>query len=325
MALSNVLRGALALNAALDAYLALGLRGSAANMGNAFPGLSADGHKALGASMLVHALIRGYAAKNFESRDARRAAQLSYIAEIGLAVLLRREWDSKRGLAVVLGPALLILGLEYLNRRLKFGSHDSRAVTSAAELLQLYGTPSRIAVAKVAKKLDKKSMAFISRSPFFCLATVGPTGVHCTPRGDPLGAVQALDDYTLAFGDRKGNNRLDGMKDILADGTCALLFLIPGTTETLRVNGRAFVTTDPALRKRFICENKEPTTVVIVRVEEVFMQCAKALMRSKIWGMKRPEGVPTMGELIEVHSGGIEKAEDVDSRLTEEAYRAVMY
>ena len=130
--------------------------------------------------------------------------------------------------------------------------------------------------------------------------------MHATPRGDDPGFIVPLDDRTLALPDRRGNNRLDGLRDIVANPAVALLFLVPGAGEALRVNGTARITTDPALRARFTFQGKQPATVVLVTVGEIYMQCAKAIMRSKLWGGRaRPQAVPSMGEMIAAHTGGL--------------------
>ncbi len=182
---------------------------------------------------------------------------------------------------------------------------DPFAVTSLEELTRHYDPPRELVLRKVIPRLEPKAMAFIAASPFAVLATVGPEGVHATPRGDAPGFIHPLDDRTLALPDRRGNNRLDALRDIVANPAVALLFLVPGAGEALRVNGTARITADPALRERFAERGKLPATVVLVSVREAYMQCAKAVMRAKLWGERgRPEAVPSMGELIAAHTGG---------------------
>jgi uncharacterized protein len=183
---------------------------------------------------------------------------------------------------------------------------DPFAVASLDALAKLYDPPRELVLKKVAPRLEPKARAFIAASPFMLLATQGPSGVHCTPRGDAPGFVAVLDDQTLALPDRRGNNRLDALRDIVANPEVALLFLVPGAGETLRVNGTARITADPALRDRFIVNGKLPTTVVLVTVRELYMQCAKAIMRSRLWaGQARPPGLPSMGELLAAHTAGM--------------------
>lgn len=183
---------------------------------------------------------------------------------------------------------------------------DPFAVTTLDQLAAIYDPPRELVLKKVIPQLEPKAVAFIAASPFAILATVGPQGAHATPRGDAPGFIVPLDEHTLALPDRRGNNRLDALRDIVANPAVALLFLVPGAGEALRVNGTARITADPALRERFTVQGKVPATVVLVTVREVYMQCAKAISRSKLWGERaRPGTVPSMGELISAHTGGL--------------------
>jgi PPOX class probable FMN-dependent enzyme len=187
---------------------------------------------------------------------------------------------------------------------------DPHAVTSLDHLLSLYDEVTPVAATKSTDRLDAPTRAFIAASPFCLLGTQGARGNHITPRGDAPGFVEVLDDHRVMLPDRKGNNRLDGLRDILEDNRVSLLFLIPGVNETLRLHGLATISTDPELRARCVAQGKTPTTVLVIEVREIFMQCAKAFMRSALWaGQARPEGVPTMGQLISAHKkGGIDPA-----------------
>ena len=161
--------------------------------------------------------------------------------------------------------------------------------------------------------------AFIAASPFCILATAGRHGPHATPRGDAPGFVVPLDETTLALPDRRGNNRLDGLRDILDNPQVALLFLIPGVGETLRVHGTARITADPALRARFAVEGKEPATVLLVAVREVYAHCAKAIMRSGLWAGREQAGRRAdNGELIAAHTAGGQ----IDAAQYEAEYQA---
>lgn len=190
---------------------------------------------------------------------------------------------------------------------------DPFAVTTEARLRELYDAPLEGAVKKVARRIEATARAWIAASPFCILSTVGSRGVHATPRGDAPGFVAVEQDGTLLIPDRRGNNRLDALRDILEDDRVSVIFLVPGAAEVLRVHGRARITADPALTARFVERGKTPTTVLVVTVTELFMQCAKSVMRSRLWdGRPRPEGLPTMGELIAAHRG--------DGALDPEAY-----
>jgi PPOX class probable FMN-dependent enzyme len=202
---------------------------------------------------------------------------------------------------------------------------DPHAVTSLAALEALYGTPSDVAQNKAGPRMGAATRAFIAASPFCLLATSGPGGLHVTPRGDAPGFVTVADDQTLMLPDRRGNNRLDALRDILHDQRVALLFLVPGAGETLRVHGQARITTDPALRAFHAAEGKEPTTLLVIGVESVFMQCAKALIRSRLWaGADRAAGLPTLGALVAEHTAGRHGGAALDARLPE-SYRTTLY
>jgi PPOX class probable FMN-dependent enzyme len=124
--------------------------------------------------------------------------------------------------------------------------------------------------------------AFIAASPFLILATGSSQGLDCSPKGDKPGFVQIEDDgRTLLIPDRRGNNRIDSLKNLVEDPRIGLIFLVPGANETYRVNGRARVSVDPVLKQRFAVDGKEPTTVIVVSVEQAFQHCPKALVRPR--------------------------------------------
>lgn len=202
---------------------------------------------------------------------------------------------------------------------------DPHAVTSLAALEALYPPPSEVVRNKAGDRLGEATRAFIAASPFCLLATVGPHGPHATPRGDAPGFVTVVDERTLILPDRRGNNRLDALRDILHDPRVALLFLVPGAGETLRVHGRARITTDPALRAAHMAEGKQPATVLVVSVDSVFMQCAKALIRSRLWqGGAKPAGLPTLGVLVAEHTAGRHGGAALDARMPQ-SYRETLY
>ena len=156
-------------------------------------------------------------------------------------------------------------------------------VTSLEQLEALYGVPSQGAIAKEIHHINSGYRKLIEAAPFVALATSGPEGLDCSPKGDAPGFVAILDEHTLAIPDRPGNNRIDGLRNVLRDPRVALLFLIPGAPETLRVNGRAEISIDPALLERFTVNGKLPPSVLIVRIDSIYFHCAKAIMRSKLW------------------------------------------
>src|SRR3954447_20591274 len=160
-------------------------------------------------------------------------------------------------------------------------------ITSIEQLEALYGLPSGPAVFKEIDHVNAQYRAFIEAAPFFALATSGPEGVDCSPRGDEPGFVRIADEKTLLIPDRRGNNRIDSLRNIVRDPRVSLLFLVPGVSETIRVIGRAAISTDPALLESFIFAGKVPRAIIVVSVESVYFQCAKALIRSKLWDPSR--------------------------------------
>jgi PPOX class probable FMN-dependent enzyme len=151
------------------------------------------------------------------------------------------------------------------------------------ELRALYGTPGETALVKVASMITPEYRALIAASPFVALATVGPEGLDCSPRGDERGFVRVRDEHTLLLPDRRGNNRLDSLANIVRDPRVALLFLIPGVGTTLRLYGRAVINTDLELCQSFAVEGSAPRSVVVVTVKAVYFQCARAIVRSQLW------------------------------------------
>jgi uncharacterized protein len=160
-------------------------------------------------------------------------------------------------------------------------------VTSEAELEAIYGHPSGPAVIKEIDHISNNYRRFIELSPFVVLATVGPEGLDCTPRGDPPGFVRVVDKHTVMMPDRRGNNRIDSLRNIVRDPRVALLFLIPGEGRTLRINGRAAISVNPELCASFAMEGKLPRSVLVVTAERVYTQCPKALVRSRLWDASR--------------------------------------
>ena len=165
---------------------------------------------------------------------------------------------------------------------------DSHTVASVAALEAIYGLPAGAAVVKEIDHISAEYRTFIEASPFFVLASNGPEGVDCSPRGDAPGFVRVAEDgKSLLIPDRRGNNRVDSLRNIVRDPRVSLLFLIPGVGETIRVIGRARITTDPALLESFIFAGKTPRSVITVAVERVYFQCSKAIIRSKLWDPSR--------------------------------------
>ena len=193
-------------------------------------------------------------------------------------------------------------------------------ITDVAALEALYGQPAGASVAKEVDRLTPGYRAFVEASPFFVLATSGPDGLDASPRGDGPGFVRVVDERTLLVPDRRGNNRIDSLRNLIHDPRVALLFLIPGVDETLRVNGRAAITADADLCAGFAVDGKAPKTVLVVTIESVFFQCARALLRSRLWDPASRidrQSLPSTGTLIAEASAGREGGEDYDRSLAE--------
>jgi uncharacterized protein len=177
----------------------------------------------------------------------------------------------------------------------------SDVVSDVTTLESLYGQPNPPSLLKEVDHIHPIYRPFIERAPFVALATSGPDGLDVTPRGDPPGFVHIEDERTLLMPDRRGNNRLDALRNILSDPRVALLFLIPGIGETLRVNGRAAIVIAPALLERFAMEGKPPRSVLRITVETVYFQCSKAIVRSGLWKAEAQiarSALPSTGTLL---------------------------
>ncbi len=180
-------------------------------------------------------------------------------------------------------------------------------VHTVAELESLYGEPVPIALTKELDHITDHYRAYIEASPFVVMATTGPGGLDCSPRGDPAGFVRVADERTLLIPDRRGNNRIDTLRNIVVDGRIGLLFLVPGVGVTLRVNGTAQISTDPELRAGFAIDGKAPAVVIIVTTTAVYTQCPKALIRSRLWDaaqFRDPSELPSVGEIIAAITAG---------------------
>jgi uncharacterized protein len=180
-------------------------------------------------------------------------------------------------------------------------------VTSIEALEAIYGAPSGAAVVKEVDHINAHYRAFIEAAPFCAVATSGPDGLDCTPRGDPPGFVRVNDEKTLLIPDRRGNNRIDSLRNLIADPRISLLFLIPGCRETIRVNGRAVISIAPELCESFIFAGKLPRSVIVVTVDRVYFQCAKAIVRSRLWDPAAQidrSTLPTPGTILAAISNG---------------------
>ena len=195
-------------------------------------------------------------------------------------------------------------------------------VTTIDQLEAIYGQPGETSTAKVADHVTPHYRVWIERSPFAALATCGPEGLDCSPRGDLAGFVRIHDPKTLMLPDRRGNNRVDSLRNIVRDPRVALLFLIPGSGNTLRVNGRAQVSVDADLLNTFRVEGKAPRTVIIMTVDEIYFQCARAIVRSELWNPDRrldPKELPTPGRILADMSDNRVGGDDYDRTWPERA------
>ncbi|WP_137392039.1 MSMEG_1061 family FMN-dependent PPOX-type flavoprotein [Rhodoligotrophos defluvii] len=181
---------------------------------------------------------------------------------------------------------------------------EDHKITTEDELRSLYGQPSERARHKQIDHIDPYARLLISKSPFLVLATRSGAGMDCSPKGDEPGFVQVLDKNTVALPDRPGNNRIDGLRNILADPAVGLIFFIPGMAETLRVNGRATISVDPGLLRRFAKDGRLPATVIAIQVDEVFLHCGRALKSAALWDPSRhvPHAeMPGLNEIVAAH------------------------
>ena len=205
---------------------------------------------------------------------------------------------------------------------------DDNLVRDEAALEALYGASSAGAIAKEIDYIHPHYRAMIEASPFMVLATSGPEGLDCSPRGDPAGSfVQVVDDKTLLIPDRRGNNRIDSLRNIVRDGRVALLFLIPGVGETLRVNGRATISVAPELIGRFPFNGTLPRSVIVVRAENVYFQCPKAIVRSELWNPDKHisrKSLPSTGTILADITAGMVGGEQYD-REYPERLRSTIY
>ena len=191
-------------------------------------------------------------------------------------------------------------------------------ITTLEQLDALYGDPVRAAIVKEIDYISDHYKAFIDKAPFVVVATVGPEGLDCSPRGDPPGFVRVVDKKTVLIPDRRGNNRVDALRNIVRDPRISLLFMIPGVGNTLRINGRAAISTAPDLLASFAMNGRLPRCVLEVKAERVYTQCPKALVRSRLWSadaqIDRSE-LPSAGEMLQALSAG-----GIDGKSYDEAY-----
>ena len=202
----------------------------------------------------------------------------------------------------------------------------SAIVRTVTELEALYGQPVAAATVKEVARITPHYRTYIEASPFVSLATSGPEGLDCSPRGDRPGFVRVHDEKTLMLPDRRGNNRIDSLRNIVRDPRVALLFLIPGVGNTLRVNGRAEISVDPVLLDSFAVGDKPPRSVTVITVDAVYFQCARALVRSELWNPARhrdPKELPSAGQILAALSDDKVGGEPYDREWPERAAKTL--
>ncbi len=193
-------------------------------------------------------------------------------------------------------------------------------IRSLDQLSEHYAAPSERVILKQIDHLDEHARAFIAASPFALLATCGPGGVDVSPRGDEPGFVHVEDDTTLLLPDRRGNNRIDSIRNIVQNPQAGMIFLVPGINETFRVNGDAHISVDPVLLGRFVVDGKAPRSVIVITVREAFLQCARALLRSDLWNPAKHiprSALPRTGTVLAAHTKGNVDADVYDCTLKE--------
>ncbi len=192
-------------------------------------------------------------------------------------------------------------------------------IETVEQLRELYGFPKGRAVDKQLSQLEKHSINFINHSPFVVISTFGNNGgVDVSPKGGTAGFVKVLNDKEILIPDSKGNNRIDGLVNIVETGQIGTLFFIPGVDETLRINGQASITADPELLASFCEDRNPPKTGIKIHIQEVFLHCAKAFMRSKLWSVDMQinrKDFPTIGQMINDQLGVVDKPESQQSMV----------
>ncbi|WP_417668777.1 pyridoxamine 5'-phosphate oxidase family protein [Roseibium sp.] len=199
-------------------------------------------------------------------------------------------------------------------------------ITTQNELDDIYGQPVLASTAKVSTVLTSQYRRLVEASPFCALATAGPEGLDCSPRGDASQCLFIQDERTLLMPDRRGNNRIDSLRNIVRDPRVALLLLIPGAGSTLRINGRAELTAAPALLARLAMKGQQPRTVIVITIEEIYFQCARAVLRAGLWNQEahvEPKSLPTPGDILADMSNGKVGGKQYDEDWPERAAKTM--
>ncbi len=195
-------------------------------------------------------------------------------------------------------------------------------IETVEQLEAIYGAVGDASTVKVADHVTPLYRIFIEKAPFAALATIGPEGIDCSPRGDLPGFVRIHDPKTLMLPDRRGNNRVDSLRNIVRDPRVSLMFLIPGSGNAVRANGRACLSVDPELLASFKVEGKAPRSVMVMNVDEIYFQCARAIVRSDLWNPDKrvdPKTLPTPGDILAEMSNNTVGGEKYDREWPERA------
>lgn len=201
-----------------------------------------------------------------------------------------------------------------------------KTIETIEELRARYGEPGQASLSKVAKGLTPAYRRWIEASPFLAIATAGPEGLDCSPRGDEAAVVRIVDEKTVMLPDWRGNNRIDSLQNIIADPRVALLFLVPGSNNALRINGSAVLAIDEDLLASFEMAGNNPRSVIVITIEAVYFQCARALMRSGLWNPERfidPRSLPSAGEMTKQASAEVFDAQRYDLEWPERAAKTM--
>ena len=190
----------------------------------------------------------------------------------------------------------------------------------------IYGEPLPRSLVKELDRISDHYRAFIEKAPFVAVATCGPEGLDCSPRGDPPGFVRVVDEKTLMLPDRRGNNRIDSLRNLVRDPRISLLFLIPGVNETMRINGRADIVVDADLCESFAVGGKLPRSVLVVTVDRIYFQCQKALVRSRLWDPEAQiarSDLPSTGKMLEALSENEFDGEEYDRNYSKHMRKTI--
>ena len=196
-------------------------------------------------------------------------------------------------------------------------------IKSIEELEALYGRPKAPSLQKVATEITPGYRAYIEAAPFVSLATVGPEGTDCTPRGDEGQVVFIEDSHTLALPDWRGNDRIDSLRNVVRDGRVSLMFLVPGSSMIVRVNGRARLTANAEKLAQYGKQGKLPRSVMLIKIEELYFQCARAVMRADLWNVPNTPSLPTAGDILHEMTSGEFEGKEYDKTWPERAAKTL--